>query len=111
MENKLISGIYLIYIRWDLIWFENKVLNKVFSIKDYELRAILLQHFESNYCNKILETIYKNEKLIIDFDKNIVKKVIDKDVPFIDNMKQYFNIKNIENNFDTDTRLVDLKLN
>ena len=109
MESNLISGIYMVYIRWDLIWFENRVLNKVFTVKEYELHAILLKHFDSDYCEKILESIHKYEKVIIDFDQNIVKKVIEKDVPFIDNMKQYFSASNLEYNFNPETRSIDLK--
>ena len=111
MENNLVSGIYMIYSKWDLIWFENKVLNKLFTIKDYELRAILLNHFDEDYSNKILEAIYKYEKVIIDFDNNIVKKVTEKDIPFLDNMKQFFSSKNISSNFNIDSRTVDINLN
>lgn len=106
MQNSLITGIYLIYIRWDLIWFENKVLNKSFTMKDYELRALLLSHFDEDYTNKILESINKYEKVIIDFDKNSVKRVIEKEVPFIDIMKKYFSTKNLEQQFDIDSRTI-----
>lgn len=107
-NNKLISGIYLVYIRWDLIWFENKIKNESFTVKYPELQALLLQHFDSDYCKKILESINKFEKVIIDFDKDIVRKVIEKDIPYTEDMKKYFTASYVADNYDPIARIMNV---
>lgn len=100
-SNKLISGVYLVERKWGLIWLKNKLKNINETVKDNKFYVMLLQCFGSDYTNKILEVLSEEKKLIIDFDKEKVKVVDSKDIPFIQSLKFYMNPKTIQNEIDT----------
>lgn len=100
-SNKLISGVYLVERKWGLIWLKNKLKNINETVKDNKFYVMLLQRFGSDYTNKILEALSEEKKLIIDFDKEKVKVVDSKDIPFIQSLRFYMNPQTIQNEIDT----------
>lgn len=100
-SNKLISGVYLVERKWGLIWLKNKLKNINETVKDNKFYVMLLQCFGSDYTNKILEALSEEKKLIIDFDKEKVKVVDSKDIPFIQSLKFYMKPQTIQNEIDT----------
>lgn len=104
-SNKLISGVYLVERKWGLIWLKNKLKNINETVKDNKFYVMLLQCFGSDYTNKILEALSEEKKLIIDFDKEKVKVVDSKDIPFIQSLKFYMNPQTIQNEIDTGERI------
>ena len=100
-NEKLISGIYLVERRWDLIWLKNKVRNINETIKDEKFYVMLLQTFGHDYTQKILEALSEEKKLVVDFDNAKVKVVDTKDVQFHKSLSFYFNPQNIQREFDT----------
>lgn len=97
VDNKLISGVYLVERKWGLIWIKNKVKNINETVKDDKFYVMLLQIFTIDRVHKILEALSEEKKLIINFDNEEVKVVKSKDVPFHQSMKIYFNPQNIQN--------------
>ena len=104
-SNKLISGVYLVERKWGLIWLKNKLKNINETVKDNKFYVMLLQCFGSDYTNKILEALSEEKKLVIDFDKEKVKVVDYKDIPFIQSLKFYMNPQTIQNEIDTGERI------
>lgn len=100
-SDKLISGTYIVEKKWDLIWLKNKIKNINETIKDDKFYVMLLQCFGPDYTNKILEALSEEKKLIIDFDKEKVKVVDTKDIPFNQSLRFYFNPQTIQNELDT----------
>lgn len=95
-ENKIIEGIYLVENKFDKIWLENKN-NQVKQAVDYDkFHVFLLQSFSIDAVNKITEAVMSEKKLIIDFDKGVVKLIEQKEEPFINFMKTYMNPQSAE---------------
>jgi len=90
-NNKIITGIYLVEKKWDLIWLKNKVLNIEETLNYFKFETLLFQTFEKPYIIKILDAINCEKKLIIDFDKAIVKIVEEKPIDYYQEMTKYFN--------------------
>lgn len=88
---KVIEGIYIVEKKFDLIWLKNKITESNQTLSYDNFRTLLLQSFTEDQIKKILESINSSEKLLIDFDKNKVKKVVLKDEPFVHTMKKYMN--------------------
>lgn len=89
LKNK-ISGIYLVQIKYELFWLKDTEKNteEAFNLKDFEL--MLSQRFMHDQILKILEALYSENKLIIDFGKSKVKIIKEKDQPFIKEFAKYF---------------------
>lgn len=100
-NNKLISGTYIVEKKWGLIWLQNKLKNINETIKDDKFHIMLLQCFDYDYIKKIQEALSEEKRLIIDFDKEIVKVIGSKDVDFKQSLKFYFNPVNIQQELDT----------
>jgi len=100
-NNKLITGVYLVERKWGLIWLKNKLKNVNETVKDDKFYVMLLQCFGADYTAKILEALSEEKKLLIDFDKEKVKVVDTKDVPFVKSLAFYFNPQNIQAELDS----------
>lgn len=92
-KNKAISGIYIIEKKYELIWLTNKVTKSSETLSYFTFRNLLFQSFNEDTIKKILEVLNCEEKLLIDFDKDTVKRIIVKDRPFIESMNKYFSVK------------------
>ncbi|MBR2239998.1 MAG: hypothetical protein IKO49_02075 [Bacilli bacterium] len=89
LKNK-ISGIYLAQIKYELFWLKDTEKNteEAFNLKDFEL--MLSQRFMHDQILKILEALYSENKLIINFNDSKVKIIKEKDQPFIKEFAKYF---------------------
>lgn len=89
LKNNL-TGIYIVQIKYELFWLKDteKDVEEAFNLKDFEL--MLRQRFMHNQILKILEALYSENKLIIDFGKSKVKIIKEKDQPFIREFAKYF---------------------
>lgn len=89
LKNNL-TGIYIVQIKYELFWLKDteKDVEEAFNLKDFEL--MLRQRFMHNQILKILEALYSENKLIIDFGKSKVKIIKEKDQPFIKEFAKYF---------------------
>lgn len=96
MSNKIITGIYLVEKKWERIWLKNKFQDTVETLDYFTFHNLLFQSFDSDYIKKILEALNSEKKLIIDFDKDIVKVIVSKDQPFIKALAPYFNPAMVE---------------
>ena len=93
-----LTGLYLAYKRWELIWLENKELNQKTSINYFDFEKMLHTKFDHNKCTKILEQVNCGDrKVILDFDNKEAKVVIAKDEPFENIVKQYLDPKFVAN--------------
>jgi len=107
-SNKIINGIFLVEKKWDLIWLKNKPLNIEETLPYFKFQNLLFQSFNEIYVKKILDAINCEEKLIIDFDKSIVKLIKQKDEPFHKEMKKHFTVQAVQNwvdNYDPEAEL------
>lgn len=98
--DKVISGVFRVEKKWDLIWFINENLQTKEIVKRDLLLKYLFSTFDFDYVQKIIEAIDENKKLIIDFDTTRVKLIVDKEQPFTKYMQQFFNTNYILNNID-----------
>ena len=92
-KNKAITGIYTVEKKYELIWLTNKVTKSSETLPYFTFRNLLFQSFNEDTIKKILEAINCEEKLLIDFDKDRVKRIVVKDRPFIESMNKYFSVK------------------
>lgn len=90
MMNKVLTGICKVYKRWDLIWLEDKSINKQDALNYFKFEGYLRQIFNGEYLKKILDAINTDKVLIIDFDEGKAKVVKEKDRPYIQEMTKYF---------------------
>lgn len=95
MTNRVITGIYLVEKKWDLIWLKNKIEDKEETLPYFKFQNFLYQSFDEDYIKKILEAINCEKKLLIDFDKSVVKIVVEKEQPFIKTMTPFFKVDTV----------------
>lgn len=89
-----IQGTYIIRQENSNIYLKN---NNIFKIIDYFLFKNILMHtfLDKDRVDKILYKLNCEEKLLIDFDKKIVKIIQDKDLPFSKYMQSFMSIDNV----------------
>lgn len=100
IANIKIKGIYIVEKKYDLIWLTNATTKGIESMDYFKFSNLLTQAFTEKQKNIILEELNCMRKVILDFDKNIAKKIQDKDVNFLDSMKSFFNAKYIQTQLD-----------
>ena len=85
-----LTGIYIVQIKYELFWLKDitKDIEEAFNLKDFEL--MLRQRFMHDQILKILEALYSENKLIIDFGESKVKIIKEKDQPFVKEFAKYF---------------------
>ena len=98
ISSDQLTGLYISYKKWELIWLENKKLDKKVSFNYFDFSDLLHKKFPDEKCKKILEHINCGDrKVILDFDKIEAKVVIQKDEPFENALMPYFKPSFIEN--------------
>lgn len=95
LNNRLV-GVYLVEIKWGLVWFKDAIQQTDQSMKYEKFINLLLQKFNEDQISKINEMLTTNNKLIIDFDKSIVKLVKEKEKRFDQYFASYFTAKAAE---------------
>lgn len=97
MENKPIKGIFLISRAWgNNVNLEN-VNTQALEIMDYFLfKNNLMFYFPLEKVEVILDHINCGRKVLIDFDKEIAKLIVEKDFDFKKALDIYFDPKNVE---------------
>jgi len=98
--NKLLTGIYVIEYRWELILLHRGLEEDLKTLRPEQFKILLLQSFDSDYITKILDNLYSNNKLLIDFDRCKVKVIKHKDVPYENSLLYYFNGDNLQKEID-----------
>lgn len=99
-SDQNISGIYLLYKKWELYWLENKKESKQFSIDYFKLDKVLHKKFPNDTCVKILEHVNCDRKVALDFDNVIAKVILEKDEPFENQILRYMDPKFIQQTID-----------
>lgn len=112
IPNKELSGIYLAYKKWELVWLENKLLNQKNSFNYFVFEKLIHKSFPHDMCEKILEHINCGDrKVALDFDKKEAKVILQKDEPFENVLKPYFDPKFIANTIENPEEYIDLYSN
>lgn len=102
MTNKIISGIYIVKKKYQLIHLLNEFEKKSEYLDYFKFSNLLYQSFTEDYIKKILEAINSDKTLLIDFDKDVVNLIEEKDPKFEDNFAKYFNPETAKNWLDSD---------
>lgn len=100
LDNTKVKGIYTVEKKYDLIWLTDARSKAIESLNYFKFAGLLTQSFTEKQSKIILEELNCARKVILDFDKGIAKKIIDKDVNFIEAMKPYFSPSYIQNQLD-----------
>ena len=100
MNNVKVKGIYTVEKKYDLVWLKEAGTESNQSMNYFNFEKILYQAFTDNQIKVILDEINCMRKVILDFDKGVAKKVIDKDPNFLEAMLPYFNAKRIQQQLD-----------
>ena len=95
-----VKGIYIAEKKYDLVWLTDAKTKSAESLNYFKFAGLLTQAFTEKQRNIILEEINCFRKVILDFDKQIAKKVIDKEPNYLDSMKSFFSSKYIQNQLD-----------
>lgn len=96
MVDKILNDVFVVELKWGMIRICNKVKNINECIKIDVFRTLLLQSFDSDACDKIMDAILSEDKLIIDFKKEKVKKVEQIYSKYEDSLLFYMNSDNIQ---------------
>lgn len=94
--DQKVTGIYLVYRRWELYWLENKKQSQQVSMDYFKLDKILHSTFPNDTCVKILEHINCDRKVALDFDNKMAKVIIEKDEPFENEVYKYMDPKFVQ---------------
>lgn len=100
LDGSKVKGIYLVEKKYDLVWLTNAKTKSNESINYFTFAGLLTQAFTEKQKNIILEEINCFRKVILDFDKGIAKKIVDKEPNYIESMKPFFTAKYIQNQLD-----------
>ena len=100
LEGSKVKGIYVVEKKYDLVWLTNAKTKSNESINYFTFSGLLTQAFTEKQKNIILEEINCFRKVILDFDKGIAKKIIDKEPNYLESMKPFFTAKYIQNQLD-----------
>ena len=98
--NKLLTGIYVVEYRWELILLRRGLEEDMKTVRPEDFKVLLLQSFDIDYITKILDNLYSNTKLLIDFDRCKVKVIKPKDIPYENSLLYYFNSDNLQKEID-----------
>ena len=96
MTETNIKGIYKVEKKYDLIWLKDSKTNTSQSIDYFKFESFLHQKFNEKQIETILDEINCMRSVILDFDKGIAKKIIDKDYDFKQALTPLFNAKRIQ---------------
>lgn len=96
IANNVLAGIYLVQIKFGMISLTSIDMQSIEYMNYEKFINLLIQKFNEDQVKKINEALTTNNKLIIDFDKSIVKLVKEKDIKFDQYFASYFNAKAAE---------------
>lgn len=102
MTDKVIRGIYIVEKKYEKIRLTNKIEEKQTYMDYFKFHNLLFQSFNEDYIKKILNALNSEKKLLIDFDKDIVKQIVDKEPKFEDNFSKYFSAAAAQGWLDTE---------
>jgi hypothetical protein len=91
--DKILTGVKRVEYKWDLVFLSDNVVEETLPLDKF--RVLLLQSFDSDYIIKIVEALTSEKPLLIDFDKEIVKVIAQKQRAFEENLLYYFNPDNV----------------
>lgn len=91
--DKILTGVKRVEYKWDLIFLSDNVIEETLPLDKF--RVLLLQSFDIEYIVKIIDALTSEKTLLIDFDKEIVKVITQKQKPYEENLLYYFNPDNI----------------
>lgn len=95
-----VKGIYIAEKKYDLVWLTDAKTKSIESLNYFKFSGILTQAFTEKQRAIILEELNCFRKVIIDFDRQVAKKILDKEPNYLENMKQFFSPKFIQNQLD-----------
>ena len=98
--EKVLKGIYIVEKKWSLIWLNDKEKQTTQTLDYFNFKALLYQSFTEEQIKKILEELDCERKLLIDFDKEKVKIINQKEESFINQMTLYMNPNFIQDSID-----------
>ena len=98
-SNK-VRVVYAVEKKYNLVWLTNANTKSSESVDYFKFSSLLTQAFTDRQRNVILEELNCMRKVILDFDKGVAKKVIDKDPNFMESMLPFFSPKYIQNQLD-----------
>ena len=98
--EKVLKDIYIVEKKWSLIWLNDKEKQTIQTLDYFDFKALLYQSFTEEQIKKILEELDCEKKLLIDFNKEKVKIINQKEEPFINQMKLYMNPNFIQDSID-----------
>ena len=98
-SNK-VRGVYAAEKKYDLVWLTNANTKSAEPVDYFKFSGLLTQAFTDRQRKIILEELNCMRKVILDFDKGVAKKVIDKDPNFMESMLPFFSPKYIQNQLD-----------
>lgn len=99
-NNNKVRGVYTAEKKYDLVWLTNANTKSAETVNYFKFSSLLIQAFTDRQCKIILEELNCMRKVILDFDKGVAKKVVDKDPNFMESMLPFFSPKGIQNQLD-----------
>ena len=89
VDNKIIHGIYIVEKKFGVMFLIDKINKLEQAVEYFKFESTLFQSFDE-------DTLNCGEKLLIDFDKDVVKRIVKEDEPFIKSMTKEFKAQTVQ---------------
>jgi len=96
VDSKIIHGVYIVEKKFGVMFLIDKINKLEQAVEYFKFEGTLFQSFDEDTIKKIMEALNCGEKLLIDFDKDVVKRIVKEDEPFIKSMTKEFKAQTVQ---------------
>ena len=100
--SKITTDIYIVEEKYGYIFLDSQTMDSKKAMDPFKFRVLLVQSFTEDQIKKIIEALSLGKKLIIDFDKDRVKGIEEKEERFENAFLETFSKEAVQEWWDTE---------